>query len=36
MLGCSRPAPYDCVVKPRFAEVESILVEERDRLGIQK
>ena len=31
--GCSRPVPYDCVVKPRFAEVESILAEERERFG---
>ena len=30
----SRPVPYDCVVKPRFAEVESILAEERERFGI--
>ena len=32
--ACSRPAPYNCVVKPRFAEVESILAEERERFGI--
>ncbi|KAI0276739.1 cytochrome P450 [Russula aff. rugulosa BPL654] len=30
----TRPVPYDCVVKPRFAEVESILAEERERFGI--
>ena len=35
MLGFSRPVPYDCVVKPRFAEAESILAEERERFGIQ-
>ncbi|KAH9987255.1 cytochrome P450 [Russula vinacea] len=29
-----RPVPYDCIVKPRFAEVESILAEERERFGI--
>jgi hypothetical protein len=34
ILACSRPVPYDCVVKPRFAEVESILAEERERFGI--
>ena len=26
---CSRPAPYDCVIKPRFPEVLSILVYEK-------
>ncbi|KAI0248231.1 cytochrome P450 [Lactifluus subvellereus] len=26
-----RPAPYDCVVTPRFPEVASILAEERER-----
>ncbi len=31
----SRPVPFECVVKPRFAEVESILAEERERFGIQ-
>jgi len=36
MLGCSRPVPYDCVVTPRSAEVESILAEEYERLGIEK
>ncbi|KAF8488221.1 hypothetical protein F5888DRAFT_1804626 [Russula emetica] len=30
----NRPVPYDCIVKPRFAEVESILAEERERFGI--
>jgi hypothetical protein len=30
----SRPVPYDCVVNPRFPEVESILAEERERFGI--
>ncbi len=34
MLVRSRPVPYDCVVKPRFPEVESILAEERERLGM--
>ena len=34
ILACSRPVPYDCVVKPRFPEVESILAEERERFGI--
>ena len=34
MLGHSRPVFYDSVVKPRFAEVESILAEERERFGI--
>ncbi|KAF8488636.1 cytochrome P450 [Russula emetica] len=29
-----RPVPYDCVVTPRFAEVESILAEECERFGI--
>jgi len=28
------PVPYDCVVRPRFPEVESILEEERERFGI--
>jgi len=30
-----RPVPYDCIVKPRFADVESLLAEERERFGIQ-
>ena len=34
-LACSRPVPFDCVVKPRFADVESILAVERERFGIQ-
>ena len=34
ILERSRPVPYDCIVKPRFAEVESILAEERERFGI--
>ena len=34
VLACSRPTPYDCVVKPRFPEVESILAKERERFGI--
>ena len=31
----SRPIPFDCVVKPRFREVESLLAEERERFGVQ-
>ena len=34
ILACSRPIHYDCVVKRRFIEVESILAEERERFGI--
>jgi hypothetical protein len=34
VFACSRPLPYDCVVKPRFPEVESILAEERERFGL--
>jgi hypothetical protein len=30
----SRPVSYDCVLKSRFPEVESILAEERERFGI--
>lgn len=30
----SRPLPYDCIVKLRFPEVESILAEERERFEI--
>ncbi|KAI0276734.1 cytochrome P450 [Russula aff. rugulosa BPL654] len=30
-----RPIPFDCVTKPRFREVESVLAEERERFGIQ-
>ena len=26
----SRPLPYNCIVTPRFPEVQSILVEERE------
>jgi len=36
MLARSHPVPYDCVITPRFAEVESILAEEYERLGIEK
>jgi hypothetical protein len=36
ILAYSRPVPYDCVVKPRFPDVESILAEERERFGILK
>jgi len=36
MLACSHPVPYDCVVTPRLAEVESVLAEEYERLGIEK
>ena len=35
VLACSRPVPYECVITPRLPEVESILAEERERLGIQ-
>jgi cytochrome P450 len=28
LLVCSRPAPYNCVIGPRFSEVLSILAEE--------
>ena len=36
-LACtgSRPVPSDCVITPRFPEVESILAEEREGFGIQ-
>ena len=36
MLTCTdnRPVPYDCVVTPLLAEVESILAEEREHFGI--
>ena len=27
-IGCSRPAPYDCIISPRFPEVLSILADE--------
>jgi len=29
-----RPVPYECVIKPRFPEVESILAQEREHFGI--
>lgn len=35
IFAYSRPAPYECVITPRFPEVESILAEERERFGIQ-
>ena len=35
IVGYSRPIPFDCVVRPRFREVGSILAEERERFGIQ-
>ncbi len=35
ILVYSRPIPFDCVVKPRFKDVESLLAEERERFGIQ-
>ena len=35
ILAYSRPAPYECVITPRFSEVESILAEERERFGIR-
>jgi hypothetical protein len=35
ILAYSYPIPFDCVVKPRFREVESLLAEERERFGIQ-
>ena len=35
LLAYSRPVPFDCVVKPRFGEVGSLLAEERERFGIQ-
>ena len=35
ILAQSPPIPFDCVVKPRFSEVESVLAEERERFGIQ-
>jgi len=31
ILACSRSAPYDCVITPRFPEAASILTEERVR-----
>jgi hypothetical protein len=34
IVAYSRPIPFDCVVKPRFREVEYILAEERERFGI--
>jgi hypothetical protein len=34
IFACSRPLPYDCIIKPRFPEVESILAEERERFGL--
>ena len=33
-LEYSRSAPYECVIKPRFPEVESILAQEREHFGI--
>ncbi len=27
-LGCSHPAPYDCIISPRFPEAVSVLAEE--------
>jgi hypothetical protein len=35
ILAYSRPIPFDCVVKPRFREAESLLAKERERFGIQ-
>ena len=35
ILAYSHPIPFDCVVKPRFKGVESLLSEERERFGIQ-
>jgi hypothetical protein len=35
ILAYSRPIPFDCVIKPRFREVESLLAEERELFGIQ-
>jgi hypothetical protein len=35
ILAHSRPVPFDCVVKPRFREVEHLLAEERERFGIK-
>ncbi|KAI9450251.1 cytochrome P450 [Russula earlei] len=32
----ARPVPYDCVVRPRFTGMESILAEERERFEIWK
>ena len=34
VLACSHPVPYDCIITPRFPEVEFILAEERERFGI--
>jgi hypothetical protein len=34
ILAYSRPIPFDCVVRTRFSEVESLLAEERERFGI--
>jgi hypothetical protein len=30
IVVCSRPPAYDCVITPRFPEVVSILIEERE------
>ncbi|KAF8488217.1 cytochrome P450 [Russula emetica] len=35
ILVYSCPIPFDCVVKPRFREVEYLLADERERFGIQ-
>ncbi len=33
MPASGRPVLHECVVSPRFTEVESILAEERERFG---
>jgi hypothetical protein len=35
IVAYSRPISFDCVIKPRFREVESLLAEERERFGIR-
>jgi len=30
----TRPVPYDCVIRPRFTGMSSVLAEERERLGV--
>ena len=34
ILAYSRPAPYECVITPRYPEVEVILAQERENFGI--